>query len=263
MPLKGLLDRAKKAAMDRLGLDPEADREAPRESDRVSGRDAEAEAAPARPDAAAQDAATRRRNDALKRVKTKADKGLKPEDRLVVVYMTEEQREDVDAIVQILEGVDTVVRVMDLDGERPQTRRQLAELTGVMVPPWVYINGKYWGTRYDMESLAAEGDLEAVIANRLDEIGEEARRIGGLHESYSDELTVDNIVARWKLGHILCVDDLDAWFEIDKSGKGTLYYMGGPRPAEDMRSVAEEIANAVEADEYEAHWQLEPTVHVG
>lgn len=203
-----------------------------------------------------------RAEDVLQRVKTKADKGLKPEDRVVVVYATPEQAEDVAAILEILKTVPTTVREIDLDRERPKVRTQLAELTGVMVPPYVYVNGKYWGARYELESLAGSGELELVVANRLDELSEEARRIGNVHESFSDELSVPNILKRWKLGHILCVDDLDAWYEVDKDGNEQFFYQGGPRDAADMQAVAAEVIEAVEAEEYEAVWQLEPTVHV-
>ncbi|MEM9455323.1 MAG: hypothetical protein AAGF11_14165 [Myxococcota bacterium] len=196
----------------------------------------------------------------LERVKTKAERGLKPEDRLVVIYATPDEQEDVAAIETILEKVEAEVRHNDLRRE-PQTARQLAKLTGVMVPPYVFINGRHWGNRYDLESLAASGDLPLVVANRLDEISDEARRIGHLQQSFSDEISVQNILARWRQGHILCVDDLDAWFESDRDGE-RFYYQGGPRPVEDMPAVAAEIVAAVEAEEYEAVWQLEPSVHL-
>lgn len=218
----------------------------------------------AEPPAATAPSAPRREaaSDVLQRVKTKASKGLKPEDRLVVVYATSEQSEDVAAIVEILKTVDTPIREIDLDRERPKVRTQLAELTGVMVPPYVYINGKFWGARYELESLAGRDELELVVANRLDELSEEAKRIGNVRGSYSDEISVENILTRLKLGHILCVDDLDAWYEIEKDGSERFYYQGGPRPVPDMEAVAKEIVAAVEAEEYEARWQLDPSVHV-
>lgn len=197
----------------------------------------------------------------LQRVKTKAEHGLKPEDRLVVIYHNGEQDEDVAAINKILESVEAEVRENDLRRE-PQTARQLAELTGVMVPPYVFINGKHWGSRYDLEALAVDGDLEPVVANRLDEISEEARRIGHVHESFSDEISVDNILDRWKQGHILCVDDLDSWVETDRDGTQRFYYQGGPHPLEEMRQVAEQIERGVEAEDFEAVWMLEPSVHL-
>ncbi len=197
----------------------------------------------------------------LQRVKAKAEHGLKPEDRLVVVYATPDEQADVDAILKILETVDAEVRHNDLRRE-PQTARQLAKLTGVMVPPYVFINGRFWGARYDIESLSVSGDLPLVVANQLDEISQEARRIGHIQESFSDEISVDNVLGRWRQGHILCVDDLDSWYEVDREGNPHFFYQGGPRPVEDMREVAQEVVAGVEAEDFEATWQLEPSVHL-
>lgn len=197
----------------------------------------------------------------LARVKAKAERGLKPEDRLVVVYATPAEDEEVQAIMAILSTIEAEVRQNDLRRE-PQTARQLAELTGVMVPPYVFINGRHWGNRYDLESLAAWGDLPLVVANLLDEISPEARRMGCVHESFSDEISVENILTRWKLGHILCVDDLDSWYEVDRDQSERFFYQGGPHPVEEMPAVAAEIVRAVEAGELEAVWQLEPSVHL-
>jgi glutaredoxin len=197
----------------------------------------------------------------LARVKAKAERGLKPEDSLVVVYATGREREDADRIVALFDGIDTTVRVMDLDRE-PQTKRQMASLTDVMVPPYVFINGRYWGGPYEMEALLATGDLPKVVVNLLDEIGPEARRIGKLRESFSDELTVANIVSRWRLGHILCVDDLDAWFELDRDGRERFFYQGGERPPAQMEAIAGEIVAAVDAGDIEAQWLLDPVIHV-
>lgn len=202
------------------------------------------------------------RKTALSRVKAKADHGLKPEDRLVAIYATEAEAEAVAEIREALAGIDTIVREMDLAKEPPQTATQLAKLTGVMVPPYVYINGRFWGAQYEVIALRESGDLEHVVANRLDLLGEEARRIGHIHESWSDEVSVENLLARWKLGHIVSVDDLDAWYEVGKDGTEHFYYQGGPHPVEDMPRVAEEIVAAVRAGEYEVHWMLEPAVHL-
>ncbi|MBV1859305.1 MAG: hypothetical protein KUG77_12895 [Nannocystaceae bacterium] len=207
-------------------------------------------------------AAERRRKDALRRVKSKAEQGLKPEDSQVVVYATMQEREEVEQIEAVFTRMDAAARVMDLDKEPLQTKTQLAKLTGKMVPPYVYINGRYWGALGEMELLSASGDLELVVANRIDELKEESRRIGKIREVYDDEITAANILERWKLGHILCVDDLDAWYEADRDGGGRFYYQGGPRPAEDMQEVAAEIVAAVEDDEYEATWQLEPSIQI-
>jgi glutaredoxin len=197
----------------------------------------------------------------LARVKAKAERGLKPEDRLVVVYATPDEDEDVRAIMETLSTIEAEVRQSDLRRE-PQTARQLAKLTGVMVPPYVFINGRHWGNRYDLESLAASGDLPRVVANLLDELSPEARRMGHVRESWSDELSVENILQRWKLGHILCVDDLDSWYEVDRDHQERFFYQGGPHPVDDMPAVAMEIVRAVEAGDFEAVWQLEPSVQL-
>lgn len=199
--------------------------------------------------------------DILRRVKARAEHGLKPEDTLVVIYATAGETEATDEIVRCFDGIDTTVRVMDLDRE-PQTKRQLARLTDVMVPPYVFINGRYWGAQYEIVALALTGDLPAVVAHRLDEIGPEARRIGKVHDSYSDAMTAENIVTRWRLGHILCVDDLDAWFEQDKAGAERFFYQGGERPAGEMTAVAADVAKRIEAGEIEAQWRLDTIVHV-
>ncbi len=239
----------------------------PSERESAAGSSAAAPAEPVPPERAASPAASVadvRREDpksVLDRVKAKAERGLKPEDRLVVVYATPEQQEDVQAILAILATIEAEVRENDLRRE-PQTARQLAQLTGVMVPPYVFINGRHWGNRYDIESLAAWGDLELVAANRLDEISEEARRMGRVRETFSDEISVQNILTRWKLGHILCVDDLDSWYEVDRDRSERFFYQGGPHPVDQMPAVAEEIVRAVQAEELEAVWQLEPSVQL-
>lgn len=202
-----------------------------------------------------------RREDVLERVRAKADKGLKPEDRLVVIYATADEAETVAEIRAQLQGVETTIREFDL-AKDPQTRKQIAKLSGVMVPPYVFINGRHWGSLYDITALAESGDLELVVANRLDELGEEARRIGKVHETYSDEISVSNILSRWRAGHILCVDDLDAWYEVDRDGTERFFYQGGSRPPEDMPSVAEEITLAVEREEIEVAWLLDPAVQL-
>lgn len=201
-------------------------------------------------------------DEVLKRVKSKAEHGLKPEDSLVVVYATTAEADDVAAIRRCFDGIETQLREMDLDKEPPQTKRQLATLTQVMVPPYVYINGKFWGARYEIETLAGSGELQKVVTNRLDELGPEARRIGKIRDSFSDEISVENVLARWRLGHILCVDDLDSWFEVDKDGRERFFHAGGEKSVDDMPSIAETIVRDVEAGEYEARWMLDPAVRV-
>lgn len=209
-----------------------------------------------------EDYAEKRAQEALARLRSKATHGLKPEDRLVVIYATEAESDAVREIRETLAGIDTTIREMDLNKEPPQTARQIAQLTNVMVPPYVYINGRYWGAQYEMLSLRASGDLEHVVANRLDLLSEPAKRMGNIHDAFSDALTVPNILERWKLGHILCVDDLDSWYEVDRDGTPHFYYQGGPRSPSEMQAVAEEIVAGVEAQTFEARWMLEPSVHI-
>ncbi|HET6582071.1 MAG TPA: hypothetical protein VFG69_01465, partial [Nannocystaceae bacterium] len=189
--------------------------------------------------------------DVLRRVKTKAEHGLKPEDSLVVIYATAAEADDVAAIRKCFAPIETQLREMDLARE-PQTQRQLAKLTDVMVPPYVYINGRFWGARYDIETLALSGELAKVVANQLDDLSAEARHIGRLRDSFSDDISVENVLARWRLGHILCVDDLDSWFEVDKSGNERFFFAGGEKPVAEMPAIAETIARDVAAGEYEA-----------
>jgi glutaredoxin len=202
-----------------------------------------------------------RREDVLERVRSKAGKGLKPEDRLVVIYATQEEAETVAEIRTQLREVETTIREFDL-AKDPQTRKQIAELSGVMVPPYVFINGRYWGSLYEITALAVSNDLENVVANRLDEIGDEARRIGKVHESFSEEISVDNILNRWRAGHILCVDDLDSWYEVDRDGTERFFYQGGPREVDDMKTVAQEITSGVEREEMDVSWLLDPAVQL-
>lgn len=202
------------------------------------------------------------RASVLERVHARAEHGLKPEDTMVVIYATEREADAVAAIAALFDGIETTVRVMDLDREPPQTKRQLAGLTDVMVPPYVYINGRYWGGQYELTALAGDGELALVVSNRLDELSAESRRIGKLHDSVSDDITVDNILRRWHAGHILCVDDLDAWLERDKHGHEHFYYQGGEHSPDEMPRVAAEIVASVEAGRYEAKWLFDPIVHV-
>lgn len=248
-----VLEHAPQTVADRIGGGTEASEEPPTPAPAPT-RDAPKSEEPLN------EAERLRAAEVLERLRDKSEQGLKPEDRLVVVYATGEEASEVEEIKTTFAGIDTTLRHMDLDKEPAQTKRQLAKLTGVMVPPYVYINGKYWGAQYEMETLRASGDLENVVANRLDLIGDEAKRIGKIRESYSDEISVSNILERWKLGHILCVDDLDAWYEQDRDGTERFYYQGGPRNVADMQAVAEEITTAVEDDEYEATWMLDPAV---
>lgn len=145
--------------------------------------------------------------------------------------------------------------------EQPTAARQIASLTGVMVPPYVYISGRYWGGEGEIVSLIAMGDLAAIVAGDLSSISEDARRIGGLHEQFDDAMTAENIIARLKLGHIVAMEDLDCWCEPHPdTGENRVIYEGTPRSIDEIDEIAAEIARLVDEGEIEARWLLEPEV---
>ena len=144
--------------------------------------------------------------------------------------------------------------------QQPREAQQIASMTGVMVPPYVYIHGRYWGGEGEMESLLALGELQFVIDNQLDLLSAEARRIGKLRESFDDVLTSDNILLRLERGHILSVDGLDCWFEPGPTPR--FFYDGGPLPVDAMPRVAAEIARRAESPDTTTRWLFEPSVGV-
>jgi glutaredoxin len=144
--------------------------------------------------------------------------------------------------------------------QQPREALQIASMTGVMVPPYVYIHGRFWGGEGEMESLIALGELQFVIDNQLDRLSDEARRIGKLRESFDDALTPDNIVFRLGRGHILSIDGLDCWYEPGPTPR--FFYDGGPLPVEDMPRVAAEIARRAESPDTTTRWLFEPSVGV-
>ncbi len=161
---------------------------------------------------------------------------------------------------ELLDGQDVPHRRMNLH-DQPAAARQIAGLTGVMVPPYVYVRGRYWGGEGEIISLIEVGDLAAVVAGDLDSISAESRRIGKLHEEFDDSMSAANICERLRLGHIVATHDLDCWCEPDpKTGEMRIIYEGGPRPMEDLEAIAEEIAAQVDDGEIEAHWLLEPEI---
>jgi len=162
----------------------------------------------------------------------------------------------------LLDGQQVANRRMNLH-EQPTAARQIASLTRVMVPPYVYISGRYWGGEGELVSLIAMGDLAAIVAGDLSSISEDARRIGGLHEDFDDAMTAENIIARLKLGHIVAMEDLDCWCEPNpETGENRVIYEGTPRSIDEIGSIAAEIARLVDEDEIEARWLLEPEVHL-
>lgn len=142
---------------------------------------------------------------------------------------------------------------------QPREAMQIASMTGVMVAPYVFIHGRFWGGEGEMESLRALGELSVVIDNRLDTLSPEARRIGKLKESFDDALTVANIDDRLRRGHILRVDDLDCWYEPARAGQPPrFFYDGAPRPVDDIPAVAAEIVRRAEAEGAATLWVVEP-----
>jgi hypothetical protein len=142
--------------------------------------------------------------------------------------------------------------------QQPREALQIASMTGVMVPPYVYIHGRFWGGEGEMESLIGLDQLQFVIDNQLDRLSPEARRIGKLRESFDDALGADNILFRLKQGHILSVDGLDCWFESGPPPR--FYYDGAPHPVEAMAEVATEIARRAESADLATRWLFEPSV---
>ncbi len=161
---------------------------------------------------------------------------------------------------ELLDGQGIANRRMNLH-EQPMAAKQMAGLTGVMVPPYVYISGRYWGGEGEIVSLIGTGDLAAIVAGDLSSISEDARRIGGLQEEFDDAMSAENIVDRLRLGHIVAMEDLDCWCEPHpETGENRVIYEGTPRPMEEIEAVAAEIARLVDEGEIEARWLLEPEV---
>jgi hypothetical protein len=142
--------------------------------------------------------------------------------------------------------------------QQPREALQIASMTGVMVPPYVYIHGRFWGGEGEMESLICLDQLQFVIDNQLDRLSPEARRIGKLRESFDDALAADNILFRLQRGHILSVDGLDCWYEPGPPPR--FYYDGAPHPVEAMAEVAAEIARRAESADLATRWLFEPSV---
>jgi hypothetical protein len=156
-----------------------------------------------------------------------------------------------------LAGQGVVFRRQNLH-QQPREALQIASMTGVMVPPYVYIHGRFWGGEGEMESLICLNQLQFVIDNQLDRLSPEARRIGKLRESFDDVLGADNILFRLQRGHILSVDGLDCWFEAGPPPR--FFYDGAPHPVESMPEVAAEIARRAESVDLATRWLFEPSV---
>ncbi len=179
-----------------------------------------------------------------------------------VVAFTHPEDESTMRLREIFRSEGAVMRVMDLHQD-PKTARQLAGDTGQMVPPYVYIDGRFWGDEGEITSLHVDGDLTKILARDLDRLSESALRLGRIRKSFDDAITVENVVSRLKQGHILSVGDLDCWYEVDRDGNPRLFYEGTPRAAEQVEHVARDIVRRVDAREVEVRWMLEPVIHVG
>lgn len=182
-------------------------------------------------------------------------------DPIVVVVFGYPEDAATDRVAALLAAEGVAFRRMNLH-DQPQAARQIASVTGVMVPPYVYVRGRFWGGEGELEGLRALGELHAVVAGELSGLSDEARRIGKLREEFDDALTPENILLRLRRGHILTVDDLDCWYEQGPDGQGQFFYEGGPRPVADMPAVAAEIAERCAASQLRATWRFEPAVTI-
>lgn len=191
-----------------------------------------------------------------------ADATAEPLDRsdaVVVVLFGYPGDPATDRVAALLTAEGVAFRRMNLH-DQPQAARQIAAVTGVMAPPYVYIRGRFWGGEGELEGLRGLGELHAVVAGELAGLSEEARRIGKLREEFEDALHAENIAFRLRRGHILTVDDLDCWFETGPDGQGRLFYDGAPHPGAELEAVAAEIAARCARGDVRATWRFEPAV---
>ncbi|MCP5070835.1 MAG: hypothetical protein GY946_30080 [bacterium] len=250
--IKGLLKRAKRAAEQRLPAElMDAGRRVRAEVEQrietaLSG--------------GTTDAPPTREQNVSDQIRRARDRMTDEEPAQVIIYSTDDEREDVQAMRSLFAAKGEPVRMMNLDDTR--TRRNIMGSTGVMVPPYVYIDGRFWGARFDIEALEEEGDLDKILAGDLDTISEVGRKIGKVHESFSDAMTVENILDRLGRGHSLCVDDIDTWLE-DDGGEHILFHQGGRLTGASVQETIKTLASRIEAGDIEAFWRLEPEIKMG
>lgn len=190
------------------------------------------------------------------------DEPLDRSDPIVVVVFGYPGDAATDHVTAVFTAEGIPFRRMNLH-DQPQAARQIAGVTGVMAPPYVYVRGRFWGGEGEIDGLRALGELHAVVAGDLAGLSEEARRLGKLREEFDDGLTAENIASRLRRGHILTLDDLDCWFEPDaEGGQGRLFYDGAPRPADELEQVAAEIAARNADGDLRAVWRFEPAVSI-
>lgn len=184
----------------------------------------------------------------------------RPEEAVVVLFGYPDDAAT-DRVAALLAAEGVVFRRMNLH-DQPQAARQIANITGVMAPPYVYVRGRFWGSEGEIDGLRSLGELHKVVAGDFASLSEEARRIGKLREEFDEALTVENILFRLRRGHILTLDDLDCWFETGPDGQESFFYDGAPRPVADMPAVAAEIAARAAASELDVVWRFEPAVTI-
>ncbi|WAS99480.1 hypothetical protein [Nannocystis punicea] len=189
------------------------------------------------------------------------DEPLDRSDPIVVVVFGYPGDAATDRVCAVFTAEGAPFRRMNLH-DQPQAARQIAGVTGVMAPPYVYVRGRFWGGEGEIDGLRALGELHTVVAGDLAGLSDEARRIGKLREEFDDGLSAENIVFRLRRGHILTLDDLDCWFEPGPEGQGRLFYEGAPRPADELEQVAAEIAARHAAGDLRAVWRFEPAVSI-
>lgn len=189
------------------------------------------------------------------------DEPLDRSDPIVVVVFGYPGDAATDRVAAVFTAEGIAYRRMNLH-DQPQAARQIASVTGVMAPPYVYVRGRFWGGEGEIDGLRALGELHAVVAGELGGLSDEARRIGKLREEFDDGLQPENIVYRLRRGHILSLDDLDCWFEPGPEGQGRLFYEGAPRPGDALAEVAAEIAERCAAGDVRVAWRFEPAVSI-
>lgn len=184
-----------------------------------------------------------------------------PIEETVVVLFGYPEDAATDRVAALLRAERVAFRRMNLH-DQPQAARQIATLTGVMAPPYVYVRGRFWGGEGEIEGLRALGELHAVVSGDLAALSDEARRLGKLREEFDDAVTADNILLRLRRGHILTVDDLDCWYETGPEGQERFFYDGAPRAVADMEAVAAEIAERCAGGDVTTTWRFEPAVAI-
>lgn len=189
------------------------------------------------------------------------DEPLDRSDPIAVVVFGYPDDAATDRVAALLTAEGVAFRRMNLH-DQPRAAQQIAAVTGVMAPPYVYVRGRFWGGEGEIEGLHALGELHAVVRGELAGLSDEARRLGKLREEFDDGMHAENIIDRLRRGHILSLDDLDCWLEPGPEGQGLLIYEGAPRSADDLEEVAAEIASRCASGEVQARWRFEPAVSI-